>query len=85
MLCKNQRCWFSVFQLKKGSDLQAIVQHLEESFAIASLVETGHLAAFSLTSHLNDTFRFDSEKLQVGQGVSLPLQTTPSGGGGRVS
>ncbi|XP_068404596.1 protein RRP5 homolog isoform X2 [Eschrichtius robustus] len=66
-------------KLKKGSEHQAIVQHLEESFALASLVETGQLAAFSLTSHLNDTFRFDSEKLQVGQGVSLTLQTTEPG------
>ncbi|XP_062070933.1 protein RRP5 homolog [Lepus europaeus] len=66
-------------KLKKGSEYQAIVQHLEESFAIASLAETGHLAAFSLTSHLNDTFRFDSEKLQVGQGVSLTLKTTEPG------
>lgn len=70
---------FSVFQLKKGSEHQAIVQYLEEPFALASLVETGQLAAFSLTSHLNDTFRFDSEKLQVGQGVSLTLQTTEPG------
>ncbi|XP_054937411.1 protein RRP5 homolog [Physeter macrocephalus] len=68
-----------VKKLKKGSEHQAIVQHLEESFALASLVETGQLAAFSLTSHLNDTFRFDSEKLQVGQGVSLTLQTTEPG------
>ncbi|XP_063583797.1 protein RRP5 homolog isoform X7 [Pongo abelii] len=66
-------------KLRKGSEHQAIVQHLEKSFAIASLVETGHLAAFSLTSHLNDTFRFDSEKLQVGQGVSLTLKTTEPG------
>ncbi|XP_077604551.1 protein RRP5 homolog isoform X1 [Crocuta crocuta] len=66
-------------KLKKGSEHQAIVQHLEESFAVASLVETGQLAAFSLTSHLNDTFRFDSEKLQVGQGVSLTLKTTEPG------
>ncbi|XP_004474045.2 protein RRP5 homolog isoform X2 [Dasypus novemcinctus] len=66
-------------KLKRGSEHQAIVQHLEESFAIASLVETGHLAAFSLTSHLNDTFRFDSEKLHVGQGVSLTLKTTEPG------
>eukprot|EP00069_Balaena_mysticetus_P007351 bmy_19104T0 len=66
-------------KLKKGSEHQATVQHLEESFALASLVETGQLAAFSLTSHLNDTFRFDSEKLQVGQGVSLTLQTTEPG------
>ncbi|XP_076982024.1 protein RRP5 homolog isoform X2 [Tamandua tetradactyla] len=66
-------------KLKKGSEHQAIVQYLEESFAIASLVETGHLTAFSLTSHLNDTFRFDSEKLLVGQGVSLTLKTTEPG------
>ncbi|KAK2098932.1 Protein RRP5 [Saguinus oedipus] len=63
----------------RGSEHQAIVQHLEKSFAIASLVKTGHLVAFSLTSHLNDTFRFDSEKLQVGQGVSLTLKTTEPG------
>lgn len=80
VLCKKWEWgFFSVFQLKKGSEHQAIVQHLEESFAIASLVKTGHLAAFSLTSHLNDTFRFDSEKLQVGQGVSLTLKTTEPG------
>lgn len=72
-------CFFFLFQLKKGSKHQATVQHLEESFAVASLVETGHLVAFSLTSHLNDTFRFDSEKLQVGQGVCLTLKTTEPG------
>ncbi|XP_060027377.1 protein RRP5 homolog [Erinaceus europaeus] len=66
-------------KLKKGSEHKAIVQHLEESFAIASLVETGQLVAFSLTSHLNDTFHFDSEKLQVGQGVSLTIKTTDPG------
>ncbi|XP_005403867.1 PREDICTED: protein RRP5 homolog isoform X1 [Chinchilla lanigera] len=66
-------------KLKKGSEHQATVQHLEEAFAVASLVETGHLVAFSLASHLNDTFRFDSEKLQVGQEVSLVLKTTEPG------
>ncbi|XP_054974742.1 protein RRP5 homolog isoform X2 [Sorex araneus] len=66
-------------KLKKGSRHQAVVQHLEESFAVASLAGSGHLAAFSLTSHLNDTFHFDSEKLQVGQGVSLTLKTTQPG------
>lgn len=91
-LCGAQQavneCWspvrsgdggFPVFQLKKGSEHQAVVQYLEESFAVASLVATGHLAAFSLAAHLNDTFRFDSEKLQVGQGVSLTLKTTEPG------
>ncbi|XP_051002694.1 protein RRP5 homolog [Acomys russatus] len=66
-------------KLRKSSRHQGIVQHLEESFAVASLVETGHLVAFSLTSHLNDTFHFDSEKLHVGQGVCLTLKTTEPG------
>lgn len=69
----------SFFQLRKNSRHQGIVQHLEESFAVASLMETGHLVAFSLTSHLNDTFHFDSEKLHVGQGVCLTLKTTEPG------
>ncbi|XP_031246466.1 protein RRP5 homolog [Mastomys coucha] len=66
-------------KLRKSSRHQGIVQHLEESFAVASLVETGHLVAFSLISHLNDTFHFDSEKLCVGQGVCLTLKTTEPG------
>ncbi|XP_023571395.1 protein RRP5 homolog isoform X2 [Octodon degus] len=66
-------------KLKKGSEHQATVQHVEESFAVASLVATGHLVAFSVASHLNDTFRFDSEKLQVGQEVCLVLKTTEPG------
>ncbi|KAL1787295.1 RRP5-like [Sigmodon hispidus] len=66
-------------KLRKSSRHQGIVQHLEESFAVASLVETGHLVAFSLISHLNDTFHFDSEKLHVGQGVCLTLKTTEPG------
>lgn len=66
-------------KLRKSSRHQGIVQHLEESFGVASLMETGHLVAFSLTSHLNDTFHFDSEKLQVGQGVCLTLKTTEPG------
>ncbi|XP_036027752.1 protein RRP5 homolog [Onychomys torridus] len=66
-------------KLRKSSRHQGIVQHLEETFGVASLMETGHLVAFSLTSHLNDTFHFDSEKLQVGQGVCLTLKTTEPG------
>lgn len=79
MLCGKTECDFSLFQLRKNSRHQGIVQHLEESFAVASLVETGHLVAFSLISHLNDTFHFDSEKLRVGQGVCLTLKTTEPG------
>ncbi|GAB1302513.1 Protein RRP5 homolog [Apodemus speciosus] len=72
-------CPWRATTLRKSSRHQGIVQHLEESFAVASLVETGHLVAFSLISHLNDTFHFDSEKLHVGQGVCLTLKTTEPG------
>lgn len=77
--CVETEYDFSLFQLRKSSRHQGIVQHLEESFAVASLVETGQLVAFSLISHLNDTFHFDSEKLCVGQGVCLTLKTTEPG------
>ncbi|XP_068954963.1 protein RRP5 homolog [Petaurus breviceps papuanus] len=69
-------------QLKKDTEHRAVIEHLEKTFAIASLVETGQLVAFPVTSHLNDTFRFDSEKLQVGQRVSLIIKSTkPSDNG----
>ncbi|XP_020823426.1 protein RRP5 homolog isoform X1 [Phascolarctos cinereus] len=63
-------------QLKKDTEHRAVIEHLEKTFAIASLVETGQLVAFPVTFHLNDTFRFDSEKLQVGQRVSLIIKST---------
>ncbi|XP_056660514.1 protein RRP5 homolog [Monodelphis domestica] len=65
-----------VKQLKKDTEHRAVIEHLEKTFAIASLVETGQLIAFPVASHLNDTFRFDSEKLQVGQGVSVIIKST---------
>ncbi|XP_036591860.1 protein RRP5 homolog [Trichosurus vulpecula] len=63
-------------QLKKDTEHRAVIEHLEKTFAVASLVETGQLVAFPVASHLNDTFRFDSEKLQVGQRVSLIIKST---------
>ncbi|XP_051837292.1 protein RRP5 homolog isoform X1 [Antechinus flavipes] len=62
-------------QLKKNTEHRAVIEHLEKTFAIGSLMETGQLVAFPVTSHLNDTFRFDSEKLQVGQRVSLIIKS----------
>ncbi|KAJ1140728.1 hypothetical protein NDU88_007070, partial [Pleurodeles waltl] len=53
----------------------AVVQHVAEEFAVVSLVETGQLAAVPVASHLNDTFRFDSEKLTVGETISLVLKS----------
>ncbi|XP_007665837.1 protein RRP5 homolog isoform X2 [Ornithorhynchus anatinus] len=66
-------------KVKLNDQHMAVVQHLEKEFVIASLVETGQLVAFPIASHFNDTFRFDSEKLQLGQGVCLTLRTTEPG------
>ncbi|XP_010131602.1 PREDICTED: protein RRP5 homolog [Buceros rhinoceros silvestris] len=61
-------------QVCSNSQHYAIVQHIAEDFAIVSLLETGQLAAIPIASHFNDTFRFDSEKLKVGQKISATLR-----------
>ncbi|KAM6265093.1 protein RRP5 homolog [Spheniscus humboldti] len=61
-------------RLTENSQHSAIVQHIAEEFAIVSLLETGQLAAIPIASHFNDTFRFDSEKLKVGQTISATLK-----------
>ncbi|XP_075011064.1 protein RRP5 homolog isoform X3 [Calonectris borealis] len=61
-------------QLTENSQHPAIVQHIAEEFAIVSFLETGQLAAIPIASHFNDTFRFDSEKLKVGQTISATLK-----------
>ncbi|KAM8805938.1 protein RRP5 homolog [Eudromia elegans] len=61
-------------QLTENSQHSAVVQHIGEVCAVISL-ETGQLAAIPIASHFNDTFRFDSEKLKVGQMVSVTLKT----------
>ncbi|KAM9134322.1 protein RRP5 homolog isoform 2-T4 [Pangshura tecta] len=66
-------------RLMENSQHPAVVQHVAEEFAIASLVETGQLTAIPVASHFNDTFRFDSEKLKVGQAVSVTLKTVLTG------
>uniref|UniRef100_A0A8C5THM6 Protein RRP5 homolog n=1 Tax=Malurus cyaneus samueli TaxID=2593467 RepID=A0A8C5THM6_9PASS len=59
----------------KNSQHSAMVQHITEHFAIVALPETGQLAAVPIACHFNDTFRFDSEKLRVGQTISVTLKT----------
>ncbi|XP_053927644.1 protein RRP5 homolog [Cuculus canorus] len=61
-------------RLTENSQHSAVVQHIAEEFAIVSLLETGQLAAIPIASHFNDTFRFDSEKLKVGQMISATLK-----------
>ncbi|XP_041317407.1 protein RRP5 homolog [Pyrgilauda ruficollis] len=61
-------------RLRENSQHSAVVQHITEHFAIVSLLETGQLAAVPIACHFNDTFRFDSEKLRVGQTISATLK-----------
>uniref|UniRef100_A0A803YNN3 Protein RRP5 homolog n=1 Tax=Meleagris gallopavo TaxID=9103 RepID=A0A803YNN3_MELGA len=62
-------------RLTKNSQHPAIVQHIAEEFAIVSLLDSGRLAAVPIASHFNDTFRFDSEKMKVGQRIYATLKT----------
>uniref|UniRef100_A0A8C5X3A6 Protein RRP5 homolog n=1 Tax=Malurus cyaneus samueli TaxID=2593467 RepID=A0A8C5X3A6_9PASS len=62
-------------RLRENSQHSAMVQHITEHFAIVALPETGQLAAVPIACHFNDTFRFDSEKLRVGQTISVTLKT----------
>lgn len=55
------------------------MQHIDSEHAVVSLGGTGQLIAIPVASHLNDTFRFDSEKLKVGQSVMVVLKTTQAG------
>ncbi|XP_076839425.1 protein RRP5 homolog [Brachyhypopomus gauderio] len=58
-------------KLEEGSQHTATVQYVDEDFAIISLGSTGHLTMVSMTIHLNEVFRFDSEKLSVGQKLTV--------------
>ncbi|XP_053167847.1 protein RRP5 homolog [Hemicordylus capensis] len=62
-------------KLTKNSQHPAIVQYVAMEHAVVSLVGTGQLLAIPVASHFNDTFRFDSEKLKVGQSVTVVLKT----------
>ncbi|RXM27397.1 Protein RRP5-like [Acipenser ruthenus] len=61
-------------KLKENTTHSATVQHVETDFAIASLAETGQLAVVPVATHLNDTFRFESEKLSVGQTLVVSVR-----------
>ncbi|XP_077205715.1 protein RRP5 homolog [Paroedura picta] len=65
--------------LTADSQHPAVVQHVASGYAVASLVETGQLIAIPLASHFNDTFRFDSEKMKVGQSIMVVLKTIEAG------
>ncbi|KPP72797.1 protein RRP5-like, partial [Scleropages formosus] len=57
--------------LETGSTLPAAVRYLEEEFAVISLADKGHLTVVHTTAHLNESFRFKSQKLAVGSSLSV--------------
>uniref|UniRef100_A0A8C5QWE8 Protein RRP5 homolog n=1 Tax=Leptobrachium leishanense TaxID=445787 RepID=A0A8C5QWE8_9ANUR len=65
-------------KLTENSTHFALVQHIAQEFAVVSLEGSSHLAAIPVTRHFNDTYQPSSEKLHVGQRVSITLKTTSS-------
>eukprot|EP00079_Xenopus_tropicalis_P016710 XP_004915908.1 PREDICTED: protein RRP5 homolog [Xenopus tropicalis] len=61
---------------KMNSSHSADVLHVAEEFAVVSLAGPAHLAAVPMSSHLNDTFHFESEKLKVGETITVILKAT---------
>ncbi|XP_068113609.1 protein RRP5 homolog isoform X2 [Hyperolius riggenbachi] len=59
----------------ENSTHSAVVQYIAEEFVVVSLEGTSQLAAVPLCRHYNDTFRFDSEKLKLGQTILVKLSS----------
>ncbi|XP_066456986.1 protein RRP5 homolog [Eleutherodactylus coqui] len=59
-----------------GTTYSVMVQHVAEQFAVVSLEDTSRLAAVPLACHFNDTFRFDSEKLNFRQRIFVTVKST---------
>ncbi|XP_056385651.1 protein RRP5 homolog isoform X2 [Hyla sarda] len=60
----------------EGTTRSAVVQHVAEEFAVVSLDDTAHLAAIPLSSHYNDTYQFESEKLHARQKTLVTIKST---------
>ncbi|XP_063163179.1 protein RRP5 homolog isoform X1 [Candoia aspera] len=67
-----------------NSQYEAVVQHVATEHAVVSLVGIGQLIAIPVAFHLNDTFRFDSEKLKMGQSVKVVLKNIQLGDHGML-
>ncbi|XP_058043605.1 protein RRP5 homolog isoform X2 [Ahaetulla prasina] len=75
---------FKAKKLILNSQYEAVVHHVATEHAVVSLLGTGQLTAIPVASHLNDTFRFDSEKLKTGQLVKVVLKSIQIGDHGMV-
>uniref|UniRef100_A0A8C8C0K3 Protein RRP5 homolog n=1 Tax=Oncorhynchus tshawytscha TaxID=74940 RepID=A0A8C8C0K3_ONCTS len=57
----------------RGSTHTATVHHADRDFAVISLGDTAQLTVIQTTNHLNETFRFDSEKLTAGKTLTITV------------
>ncbi|XP_071359529.1 protein RRP5 homolog isoform X2 [Trachinotus anak] len=60
--------------LNEGSKYTAMVQYMDQDFAVISLGDTAQLTVIQTTSHLNEVLLSESEKLKVG--MSLAVEVT---------
>ncbi|XP_069045275.1 protein RRP5 homolog isoform X2 [Lepisosteus oculatus] len=65
-------------KLKANVTMPATLQYVERDFAVIRLGETGHLTFISTKTHWNDTFRFESERLSVGQCLTVTVKKPKS-------
>uniref|UniRef100_A0A8C8EI06 Protein RRP5 homolog n=1 Tax=Oncorhynchus tshawytscha TaxID=74940 RepID=A0A8C8EI06_ONCTS len=59
--------------VEAGSTHTATVHHADRDFAVISLGDTAQLTVIQTTNHLNETFRFDSEKLTAGKTLTITV------------
>ncbi|KAM4603795.1 protein RRP5 homolog isoform 1-T2 [Polymixia lowei] len=59
--------------LTEGSKYSVIVQHVDQDFAVVSLDGTAQLTVIQTTSHLNEIFRSEVEKLKQGMHLTATV------------
>ncbi|XP_068445534.1 protein RRP5 homolog isoform X2 [Clinocottus analis] len=59
--------------LAEGSKYTAIVQHISEDFAVLSLGDTAQLTVIQTSSHMNEPFRSELEKLKAGMILAVEV------------
>uniref|UniRef100_A0A8C7HZJ7 Protein RRP5 homolog n=1 Tax=Oncorhynchus kisutch TaxID=8019 RepID=A0A8C7HZJ7_ONCKI len=59
--------------VEAGSTHTATVHHADRDFAVISLGDTAQLTVIQTTNHLNETFRFDAEKLTAGKTLAITV------------
>nr|XP_020498454.1 LOW QUALITY PROTEIN: protein RRP5 homolog [Labrus bergylta] len=59
--------------LTEGSKYTAMMEYIDQDFAVISLDDTAQLTLIHASNHLNEIFRSESEKLTVGMSVAVEV------------